>query len=181
MKFCRSKIYLIFCSWAHYDLERFKKEIKFLFSLGQKFGTDPCVSALTYPRDVLTRRYVIDSPCMQPFVLHCCKGCIAEAMKALLSGSRVHTYHAHLRNFSSRICFISHVFLNFVQVAQCPCTLEHALADKGRFLPDFDCDKDANPDCRYNKGAVHCVRTGAPRYDHSPFPPHSLSLFNFKV
>ncbi|CAH0391044.1 unnamed protein product [Bemisia tabaci] len=53
------------------------------------------------------------------------------------------------------------------EVAQCPCTLEHALADKGRFLPDFDCDKDANPDCRYNKGAVHCVRTGAPSLEGS--------------
>ncbi|XP_069696205.1 protein mesh isoform X2 [Periplaneta americana] len=48
------------------------------------------------------------------------------------------------------------------EVPQCPCTLEHALADKGRFLPDFDCDKDANPSCFYHKGAVHCVRTGAP-------------------
>jgi hypothetical protein len=49
------------------------------------------------------------------------------------------------------------------EVPQCPCTLEHALADKGRFLPDFDCDKDANPACFYHKGAVHCVRSGAPR------------------
>lgn len=49
------------------------------------------------------------------------------------------------------------------EVPQCPCTLEHALADKGRFLPDFDCDKDANPNCFYHKGAVHCVRSGAPR------------------
>lgn len=48
------------------------------------------------------------------------------------------------------------------EVSQCPCTLEHALADKGRFLPDFDCDKDANPSCFYHKGAVHCVRSGAP-------------------
>lgn len=50
------------------------------------------------------------------------------------------------------------------EIPLCPCTLEHALADKGRFLPDFDCDKDANPNCFYHKGAVHCVRTGAPRY-----------------
>lgn len=48
------------------------------------------------------------------------------------------------------------------EVPQCPCSLEHALADKGRFLPDFDCDKDANPSCQYHKGAVHCVRSGAP-------------------
>ncbi|XP_063236326.1 protein mesh isoform X2 [Bacillus rossius redtenbacheri] len=48
------------------------------------------------------------------------------------------------------------------EVPQCPCTLEHALYDKGRFMPDFDCDKDINPDCFYHSGAVHCVRTGAP-------------------
>ncbi|KAF4523118.1 hypothetical protein B566_EDAN003133 [Ephemera danica] len=53
------------------------------------------------------------------------------------------------------------------EVALCPCTLEHALADKGRFLPDFDCDKDANPACFYHKGAVHCVRTGAPSLEGS--------------
>ncbi|KAK3909063.1 Protein mesh [Frankliniella fusca] len=47
------------------------------------------------------------------------------------------------------------------EVAQCPCTLEQALADKGRFLPDFECDRIANPECFYHKGAVHCVRTGA--------------------
>lgn len=49
------------------------------------------------------------------------------------------------------------------EVSLCPCTLEHALNDKGRFLPDFDCDKDSNPDCFYNKGAVHCVKTGVPK------------------
>lgn len=56
----------------------------------------------------------------------------------------------YLKNFAS-------------EVPQCPCALEHALADKGRFIPDFDCDKDANPSCFYHKGAVHCVRSGAPR------------------
>ncbi|KAK2579800.1 hypothetical protein KPH14_008682 [Odynerus spinipes] len=53
------------------------------------------------------------------------------------------------------------------EVALCPCTLEHALYDKGRFMPDFDCDKDSNPDCFYNNHAVHCVRTGAPNLDGS--------------
>lgn len=53
---------------------------------------------------------------------------------------------------------------NFAQnLAQCPCTLEQAFADKGRFFADFDCDMDANPDCFYHKGARHCVKTGAPR------------------
>uniref|UniRef100_A0A8D9EU45 Protein mesh n=1 Tax=Cacopsylla melanoneura TaxID=428564 RepID=A0A8D9EU45_9HEMI len=55
----------------------------------------------------------------------------------------------YLKNFAS-------------DISQCPCTLEQALADKGRFLPDFDCDLDLNPNCFYNKGARHCVRTGAP-------------------
>lgn len=48
------------------------------------------------------------------------------------------------------------------ELPQCPCTIEQALADKGRYLPDYDCDKDANPKCRYHKGALHCVRSGSP-------------------
>lgn len=50
------------------------------------------------------------------------------------------------------------------ELSMCPCTLEQALADKGRFLPDPDCDIDTNPNCYYNKGSRHCVRTGAPKY-----------------
>ncbi|XP_034937613.1 protein mesh isoform X2 [Chelonus insularis] len=53
------------------------------------------------------------------------------------------------------------------EVALCPCKMEHAFYDKGRFLPDYDCDKDSNPDCYYNQGAVHCVKTGAPNLDGS--------------
>ncbi|XP_012287244.1 protein mesh isoform X2 [Orussus abietinus] len=53
------------------------------------------------------------------------------------------------------------------EVSLCPCTLEHALYDKGRYLPDYDCDKDSNPDCYYNRGAIHCVKTGAPNLDGS--------------
>lgn len=53
------------------------------------------------------------------------------------------------------------------EIFQCPCTLEHALVDRGRFLPDTDCDRDANPQCLYNKGAVHCVTTGAPSMEGS--------------
>lgn len=56
----------------------------------------------------------------------------------------------YLKNFAS-------------EVALCPCKLEQALTDKGRFLPDFDCDKDSNPSCMYNTGAIHCVKTGAPK------------------
>ncbi|KAK1121815.1 hypothetical protein K0M31_010127 [Melipona bicolor] len=53
------------------------------------------------------------------------------------------------------------------EVSLCPCTLQHALSDKGRFLPDYDCDKDSNLDCMYNQHAHHCVRTGAPNMDGS--------------
>ncbi|XP_054014775.1 protein mesh isoform X2 [Hylaeus anthracinus] len=53
------------------------------------------------------------------------------------------------------------------EISLCPCSLKHALYDKGRFLPDYDCDKDANLDCIYNQHAHHCVRTGAPNMDGS--------------
>ncbi|XP_011644865.1 protein mesh isoform X1 [Pogonomyrmex barbatus] len=53
------------------------------------------------------------------------------------------------------------------EVALCPCILDHALYDKGRFLPDYNCDKDSNIDCYYNQNAAHCVRTGAPNLDGS--------------
>ncbi|XP_072945598.1 protein mesh isoform X1 [Epargyreus clarus] len=48
------------------------------------------------------------------------------------------------------------------QVWVCPCTLEHALLDKGRFMPDPGCDKDTNPTCRYHWGAIHCVKSSSP-------------------
>ncbi|XP_014233567.1 protein mesh [Trichogramma pretiosum] len=48
------------------------------------------------------------------------------------------------------------------EVSLCPCTLEHALNDKGRFLPDQHCDMNVAPSCIYNKGAIHCVTTGSP-------------------
>ncbi|XP_076646307.1 sushi domain containing 2 mesh isoform X1 [Halictus rubicundus] len=53
------------------------------------------------------------------------------------------------------------------EISLCPCTLKHALNDKGRFLPDYDCDKDSNLDCLYNQHAHHCVRTGSPSMDGS--------------
>ncbi|XP_076619313.1 sushi domain containing 2 mesh isoform X1 [Colletes latitarsis] len=53
------------------------------------------------------------------------------------------------------------------EISLCPCSLKHALYDKGRFLPDYDCDKDSNLDCLYNQHAHHCVRTGAPNMDGS--------------
>lgn len=60
------------------------------------------------------------------------------------------------------------------QLPICPCTLQQALLDKGRFMPDFDCDKDANPKCFYNKGAMHCLKTGNPRYFYHFFKKKSF-------
>ncbi|GAU98628.1 hypothetical protein RvY_09748 [Ramazzottius varieornatus] len=40
----------------------------------------------------------------------------------------------------------------------CPCTMQQALADKGRFLPDFDCDADGRSTCNLHKEAMHCVQ-----------------------
>ncbi|XP_030753832.1 protein mesh-like isoform X2 [Sitophilus oryzae] len=53
------------------------------------------------------------------------------------------------------------------ELPQCPCTLEQALADKGKYMPDWDCDKDSNPTCYYNNQAVHCVKTGSPTLEGS--------------
>jgi sushi domain-containing protein 2 len=48
------------------------------------------------------------------------------------------------------------------EVPVCPCTLDQALTDKGRYMPDFDCDRDANPTCMHHRGGIHCVRSGTP-------------------
>lgn len=50
------------------------------------------------------------------------------------------------------------------QVERCPCLQDQAVADRGRFLPDFSCDKDGNTECDYHFGATHCVRTALPKY-----------------
>ncbi|BES91125.1 AMOP [Nesidiocoris tenuis] len=52
-------------------------------------------------------------------------------------------------------------------LAPCPCKLEQALSDLGRFQPDPDCDMIANRKCSYHKGAQHCVQTGSPSLDGS--------------
>lgn len=64
------------------------------------------------------------------------------------------------------------------ELPQCPCTLEQALIDKGKYMPDFDCDKDSNPTCYYNNQAVHCVRTGSPTYVFTYFTFPSLKCYN---
>ncbi|XP_021954689.1 protein mesh isoform X2 [Folsomia candida] len=45
----------------------------------------------------------------------------------------------------------------------CPCNLELAIADKGRFLPDQNCDKDGKvSNCHLHQNAKHCVRSAMP-------------------
>uniref|UniRef100_T1JC62 Sushi domain-containing protein n=1 Tax=Strigamia maritima TaxID=126957 RepID=T1JC62_STRMM len=51
------------------------------------------------------------------------------------------------------------------QPPRCPCTVEQALADKGRFAPDFGCDKWGNSECYGSKKMLHCVRSGQPSSD----------------
>lgn len=51
------------------------------------------------------------------------------------------------------------------EVERCPCLIQQAVADRGRFLPDFSCDKDGNTECDYHFGAIHCVRTALPNED----------------
>ncbi|RUS82606.1 hypothetical protein EGW08_009634 [Elysia chlorotica] len=44
----------------------------------------------------------------------------------------------------------------------CPCTLDQALADFGRFQPDAGCNLFAGSKCTYHKAAKHCVRAVVP-------------------
>ncbi|KAM9330911.1 sushi domain-containing protein 2 [Gastrophryne carolinensis] len=48
-------------------------------------------------------------------------------------------------------------FLN--ETADCPCTLEQARADTGRYHTDYGCNIEKGSVCTYHKGAVHCVRS----------------------
>ncbi|PIO55717.1 AMOP domain protein, partial [Teladorsagia circumcincta] len=43
----------------------------------------------------------------------------------------------------------------------CPCTLDQAFLDLGRYMPLFGCDVDGDASCEYNKGAQHCVMSVA--------------------
>ena len=44
----------------------------------------------------------------------------------------------------------------------CPCTLDQALADFGRFQPDAGCSLFTGSKCTYHKKAKHCVRAVVP-------------------
>lgn len=43
----------------------------------------------------------------------------------------------------------------------CPCTLKHALNDKGRYMPDIKCDKSTNSTstCLLNAEAFQCMKS----------------------
>uniref|UniRef100_A0A914Y6K2 Uncharacterized protein n=1 Tax=Panagrolaimus superbus TaxID=310955 RepID=A0A914Y6K2_9BILA len=43
----------------------------------------------------------------------------------------------------------------------CPCTLDQAFLDMGRFMPLYGCDRDGDASCEYNKGAQHCVMSNS--------------------
>lgn len=56
---------------------------------------------------------------------------------------------------------------NFLEeVPDCPCTLDQARADSGRFHTDYGCDIEHGSVCTYHPEAVHCVRSvqASPRY-----------------
>ncbi|XP_073481569.1 sushi domain-containing protein 2 [Aquarana catesbeiana] len=44
------------------------------------------------------------------------------------------------------------------EIIDCPCTMEQARADTGRFHPDYGCNIETGSTCTYHPGAVHCVR-----------------------
>ena len=51
------------------------------------------------------------------------------------------------------------------ELIPCPCTLEQAIADSGRFQPDTGCSMYSGSVCTYHQGAKHCVRSVAARYE----------------
>jgi len=51
------------------------------------------------------------------------------------------------------------------ETQRCPCLLKQAVADRGRFLPDFTCDIYGNTECDNHWGAIHCVRTALANQD----------------
>ncbi|CAJ0598025.1 unnamed protein product [Cylicocyclus nassatus] len=64
----------------------------------------------------------------------------------------------------------------------CPCTLDQAMLDLGRYMPLIGCDRDGDASCEYNKGSQHCVMsvastwTGAGQvccYDYEGWLMHS--------
>jgi hypothetical protein len=57
----------------------------------------------------------------------------------------------------------------------CPCRLEQAMLDLGRYMPVFQCDMDGNQACPFNKGSQHCIQSVAAR--SGPPLPHGTLAF----
>ncbi|CAG0885412.1 unnamed protein product [Darwinula stevensoni] len=51
------------------------------------------------------------------------------------------------------------------EIPKCPCLIEQAVAAKGYFAPDLECDKDGNTECLWHQGAQHCIRSGMANKD----------------
>jgi hypothetical protein len=49
-------------------------------------------------------------------------------------------------------------------VFRCPCTLQQAQLDRGRFSPDLECNVVDRKCDTFHRGAQHCVKTGRPSY-----------------
>uniref|UniRef100_A0A5S6QIF4 Sushi domain-containing protein n=1 Tax=Trichuris muris TaxID=70415 RepID=A0A5S6QIF4_TRIMR len=45
----------------------------------------------------------------------------------------------------------------WMDLEPCPCTLDQALFDIGRFMPYLECDMNGDGGCYYHRGATHCV------------------------
>lgn len=45
----------------------------------------------------------------------------------------------------------------WMDIEACPCNMDQALLDIGRFMPFLECDKDGDGGCYYHRGAQHCI------------------------
>ncbi|KHJ42499.1 AMOP domain protein [Trichuris suis] len=45
----------------------------------------------------------------------------------------------------------------WMDLEPCPCTLDQAIFDIGRFMPYLECDMNGDGGCYYHRGASHCV------------------------
>lgn len=62
------------------------------------------------------------------------------------------------------VCSRSKSVSTLVVTVPCPCTLDQALLDVGRFTALPDCDMFGDHRCHYTQGAQHCVLSAANVY-----------------
>jgi len=53
------------------------------------------------------------------------------------------------------------------ELPTCPCMLHQATSDKGRYVPDYECDRYGNAQCYYHQGASMCYRSGLTAYNYN--------------